>query len=118
MYSHLTKKEKKRKLAQARRRAQQWSIKQQTIATLKKSSSTNQSTSTPTHSNVKTRDSNLKTPEVSIHSLSPSSNNNSDTVQAIQQTLTDLEEQKKAINITIGVLQRRLNFLLNSKTQK
>ena len=116
MYSHLTKKEKKRKLAQARRRAQQWSIKQQTIVTLKKSSSTNQSTPTPTSSNTKQRDSNLKTPEVSNN---PSSTKiHSDTIQAIQQTLSDLEEQKKAIDITIGVLQRRLNFLLNQKTPK
>ena len=116
MHRHLTKKAKKRKLAKARRRAQQWSIKQQTVASLKKSSSTNQSTSTPIHTNISTRDSNLKTPEVVFNSPSP--DKYSDTIQAIQQTLSDLEEQKKAINITIGVLQRRLNFLLNSKTPK
>ena len=43
---------------------------------------------------------------------------NTDTIQAIQKTLQDLQSQKEAIDTTIAVLQHRLNFLLNSKTPK
>ena len=36
------------------------------------------------------------------------------TIQAIQQTLVDLQDQREAIDITIDVLQHRLQFLLEN----
>ena len=118
MYSHLTKKKKRKRLAQPRKRALYWSIQQQTIATLKKSSSHIQSTLTPTSSNTNQRDSSLKTPEVSFYTPLSLPDKSTETIQAIKQTLIDLQDQKKTIGITIDVLQRRLNFLVNAKTPK
>ena len=43
---------------------------------------------------------------------------NTETTQAIQKTLQDLQLQKEAIDTTIAVLEDRLKFLLNSKTPK
>ena len=40
------------------------------------------------------------------------------TIQALEQTLKDLQDQKQAINITIDVLNHRLEFLLKYKSPK
>ena len=64
------------------------------------------------------RDTSFEPPEtsnISFYTPIPLSDERTSTVQAIQQTLLDLQEQKKSIEITIKVLQRRLHFLLNSK---
>ena len=44
--------------------------------------------------------------------------NNTNTIKAIQDTLQDLQEQRQAIDITIDVLQHRLNFLLSTVDRK
>ena len=43
---------------------------------------------------------------------------NTETIQAIQKTLQDLQSQKEAIDTTIAVLEHFLNCLLGSKTPK
>ena len=56
-----------------------------------------------------------ETPDISFYTPIPLSDKRTSTVQAIQQTFLDLQEQKESIEITIKVLQRCLHFLLNSK---
>ena len=120
MYSHLSKREKKKKLAQARKRAIIWSAQQQTLANLRNTTSnqSNKAQSTTTHqTSVINREHSLKpphTPETSFYTPISLSDNNVKTIQAIEQTLQDLHSQKEAINTTIDVLERRLRFLLNS----
>ena len=118
MYSHLSKKEKRKRLAQARKRALLWSIQQQTVANLRKSSSYQQQ-STLTHSvQTSKRDNiNLKTPETHIHTDLSLPQNKTKTIQSIQNTLADLHKQRDEIDITINVLQHRLKSLQVSKTK-
>ena len=120
MYSHLSTREKKKKLAQARKRAIIWSAQQQTIANLRNtiSNQTKKAQSTTTNQTpIFTREHSLKpphTPEPSFYTPISLSDNNVKTIQAIEQTLQDLHIQKEAIDTTIDILQRRLRFLLNS----
>ena len=111
MYSDLSKKEKEMKLAQARKRAVQWSAQQQTRAALRKTSSLKRS-STPTNlpSNIDTSDHSI---DLSFNTPIPLSDNRTNTIQAIQDTLKDLKTQREAIDTTIQVLNQRLQFLLN-----
>ena len=117
MYSHLTKKEKKKRLALARKRALHWSIQQQTIATLK-STSKPQSTTTPLNRVSTQRDPYLDSPKTTFHTPLELPAHSTETIQAIQQTLLDLQEQREAIDTTISVLQHRLDFLLKTKTPR
>ena len=114
MYAHLTKKEKRKKLAQARKRAITWSAQQQTVAALKKSVSDKpkQSTSTDQHKILQDSAPSTNKPFYTPLSLP---DNTTETAQAIQQTLLDLHHQRGAIDITIDVLQRRLQSLLSQK---
>ena len=113
MYSELSKKEKEKKLAQARKRAVQWSAQQQTRAALRKTSSLKRS-STPTNLplNIDTSTSDHSV-DLSFNTPIPLSDNRTNTIQAIQDTLKDLKAQREAIDTTIQVLNQRLQFLLN-----
>ena len=121
MYSHLSKREKKKKLAQAHIRAVLWSVQQQTISNLRNTTSIkpNQAQSTTSNPFKPNREPSLKipdTPATSFYTPIPLSDNKTNTIKAIQQMLLDLQGQKEAIKITINILQCRLNFLLNLKT--
>ena len=119
MYSNLTKKEKKKKLAQARKRAILWSAQEQTRLAIKKTTSLLKTKSTDSEN--KLRDNQGDTYIHPVDTLSfetpiPLQDERIKTIQALQQTLKDLQDQKQAINITIDVLSRRLDFLLKAKT--
>ena len=122
MYSHLSSKEKKKKLAQARKRAINWSAQQQVLSKLRNTTSKSQNLaqSSSTNKLKSNRETSLKKPpetsDLSFFTPIPLSDENTNTIRAIQQTLLDLQNQKEAIDITIEVLQRRLHFLLNTKT--
>ena len=121
MYSHLSKKEKKKKLALARKRAITWSAQQQTLNKLRNTTShiTKLAQSTTTTKPQSKQGTFLQPPETSENSFYTPiflSDDKTRTIQAIQQTLLDLQEQKEAIDTTIKVLQSRLHFLQNSKT--
>ena len=121
MYSNLTKREKKKKLAQARKRAILWSAQKQTQLSIKKSISALKPKSTETA--TKLRDIHGDTyihpsDTLQFETHIPLQDKRIKTIQALEQTLKDIQDQKQAINITIDVLSRRLDFLLKSKTPK
>ena len=118
MYSHLSKKEKLKQLAQARKRVLLWSVPEQTKASLKKSASQRPSKSTPTVSQRTKRETFPSSTTNRFYTPVSLSDNNINTIQALQQTLQDLEEQREAINITIDVLQHQLQFLLTNSDSK
>ena len=110
MYSHLSKKEKRKRLALARKRAITWSAQQQTIAALKKSLSEKPQQLTWTVSNKTNWDTAPSSNKTFFTPLSlPEDTTN--TIQAIQQTLLDLQSQREAIEIIIEVLQHHLHYL-------
>ena len=113
MYSHLSKREKRRRLAQARNRALMWSVQEQTKAAFKKKSSKKQATSTSTVLPITHRETLPLSPN-SYYTPISLTEDNTNTVKAIQDTLQDLQEQRQAINITIDVLQYQLQFLLST----
>ena len=119
MYSHLSKREKQKRMALTRKRAINWSVQQQTIVGLKKtiSEKPSQSTSTATRLQRDTAPSSMRTSYYTPLSLPEDSTN---TIKAIQKTLLDLQGQREVLNITIDVLEHRLLFLqknLNTKAQ-
>ena len=114
MYSHLSRKEKRKKLAQARKRAIIWSAQQQIVAALKKSLSEKPRQLTSTDSN-KTKQDTAPLSNKPFYTPLSLPENTTDTAQAIQQTLLDLHHQQEAIDITIDVLQRCLQFFLSQK---
>ena len=116
MYSHLSKKEKKKRLAQARKRAILWSVQQQNISNQRKTTSNKIRSTTTNQSQQKTGDSILSKTGYSYFTPIYIPEENTETTQAIKTTLQDLLKQKEALDTTIAVLQDRLNFLLNSKT--
>ena len=119
MYSHLSKKEKQKKLAQARKRAINWSVQQKTITTLRKSNSKKLQSSETNKGQHKTiGDSTLFQTDNSYFTPIYIPEQETDTIQAIENTLQDLQSQKEAIDTTIAVLQHRLNFLLSSRQSK
>ena len=119
MYSNLSKKEKQKKLVQARKIAINWSVQQKTITTLRNSSSKKIQSSETKKSQHKTiRDSTLFETDNSYFISIYIPEQETDTSQAIEKTLQDLQSQKEAIDTTIAVLQHRLNFLLNSRRAK
>ena len=117
MYSNLTKKEKKKKLAQARKRAILWSAQEQTRIAVKKSTSLYKPKSAETGSKLRDTqgDSYIHPSDtLSFETPIPLEDERVKTIQALRQTLKDLQDQKQAIDITIDVLNRRLDFLLKS----
>ena len=113
MYSNLTKKEKQRKLAQARKGAVQWSAQQLTRTNLRKTTSSKR-LSTPTTLNQPTEVVD-QLMDLSINTPIPLSENQTNTIQAIKSTLKDLQDQREAIETTIQVLSTRLQYLLNEE---
>ena len=115
MYNHLSKKEKQKKLAQARKRAVLWSIQEQRCKTLKTTKSLERlSTSTTLHSptqEVEIFYPALTEPQTTARALQASDS----TVAALTATISDLQEQRRQLDITIQVLTRRLNDILSSK---
>ena len=121
MCSHLTKREKQKKLVQARKRAVIWSTQQQTCIALRKSSSSTQSKSTVTGINPRnSQKDNFLHPLDTLSFVTPIilKEDQTKTTNATQQTLKDLQDQQQAINITNDVLSQRLNFLLNTKSPR
>ena len=119
MYSHLTKREKQKKLAQARKRAILWSAQEQTRSAIRKSSSKAQPKSTKIGSSFMDISSDNSTLNTQFFSTPiPLKEDQIKTIEAIKATLKDLHEQQRSINITIDVLTQRMNFLTNSKTPK
>ena len=117
MYSNLTKREKKTKLAQARKRAILWSAQEQTRSAIQKSSSKAQPKSTKTGPSLMDTTSDNSTSNIQLFSTPiPLKEDQIKTIDAIKATLKDLHEQQRSINITIDVLTQRLNFLTNTKT--
>ena len=117
MYSHLSKKEKRRRLAQARKRALLWSVQEQTKAAFKKTSSNKPAKSTSTVL-PRTYKETLPSSQNNYYTPISLAEDNTNTIKAIQDTLQDLQEQRQAIDITIDVLQHRLNFLLLSNPDR
>ena len=117
MYSHLLKREKLRRLAQARKRAILWSAQQQRKAAFNKSSSKRQASLTSTFLS-RTNKETLPLSTILFYTPIPLSPNSTTTVKAIQLTLQDLQEQREAIYITIDVLQHHLQFLLSTSDLK
>ena len=111
MYSNLTKKEKQKRLAQARKRAVQWSAQQLTRTNLRKTTSLKRS-STPTNLDQPTEVDD-QSMDLSINTPIPLAENRISTIQAIKSTLKDLQDQKEAIETTIQVLSNRLQYLSN-----
>ena len=99
MYAHLTKREKKKKLALARKRDLLWSTTELTKKALRKTSSSKELTPPPTETPL--------LPTFHESSVDPES-----TIQALEQTLSDLTEQRHNLDSTIAVLQLRLESLL------
>ena len=95
MYSHLSKKEKKKKLTQARERAINWSAQQQTLSKLRNTTSnlTKPAQSTTTTKKQTKRYTSFKppeTPDISFYTPISLSDEMTSNIQAIQQTLLDL----------------------------
>ena len=108
-------------MAQGRKRAILWSAQEQTRLSIKKSTSALKTKSTET--STKLLDSQGDTyihpsDTLQFETHIPLQDKRIKTIQALEQTLKDLQDQKQAINITIDVLSRRLDFLLKSKTPK
>ena len=121
IYSNLTKREKQKKLAQARKRKILWSAQEQTRLAIKTSTSFMKSKSTATE--VKLRDSQGDThihpsDTLFFETPIPLQDERVKIIQALEQTLKDLQDQKQAIDITIDVLNHHLEFLLKSKSPK
>ena len=99
-------------MAQARKRSVQWSAQEQTrIALRKTTSSKKPSTLTNFQQQIETSPTDT---DLSFHTPIPLSENRTDTIQAIQETLRDLHCQKEAIYIIIKVLEQRLLSLKKS----
>ena len=96
MYSHLTKKEKQKKLAQIRKRAILWSAQQQTQSGLWKSTSRPPQPSLNKPNLHLKQDQSLKSSEVSFSIHIPLTEQHTYIVQAIQQILVNLQRQKRS----------------------
>ena len=106
MYSHLSKREKQKKLALARKRAIVWSTNEQLKLALKTTTSLATLTTSPIVPNFTYRD------PTQIETIS----NTSQTIQALEQSIADLEIQRQHLDITLAVLRHRLDSLLQEKT--
>ena len=114
-------KRKAKEVGSSQKRAILWSAQEQTHLAVKKSTSFIKSKSTVTE--VKLRDSQGDThihpsDNFSFETSIPLQDERVKTIQALEQTLKDLQDQKQAINITIDVLNHRLEFLLKYKSPK
>ena len=116
MYKNLSKKEKQKKLALARKRAVVWSAQEQRRKALRNTASLVKS-STPITSPIPTEETDIFYPTISDQTPiedPPVSESSDTTVAALQATLSDLLEQRRQLDITIQVLLRRLDSLTAS----
>ena len=94
-------------------------MQQQNITTLRKSTSKKlQSSTTKTSQHTTKGDSTLFQTDNSYFTPIYIPEQETDTIQAIEKTLQDLQSQKEAIDTMIAVLQHCLNFLLSSRKSK
>ena len=125
MYANLSKKEKQKKLAQARKRAVIWSMQEQRRHNLRTTQSQGRlstSTTNPSPSQevetffpAQTEDIHIQPEPTNIPSPLHHANIADPTVAALTATIQDLTEQRKQLDTTIQVLTRRLQDLLNQK---
>ena len=119
MYFQLSKREKQKKLTQARKRVILWPAQQQTHNALRKSSSLTKLKSTTTSSSPRKIDQDIHLPpfvNLSFTTSIPLNKDQIKTIQSIQQTFRDLQDQRQVVNISIDVSTRRLEFLQKIKT--
>lgn len=109
MFTHLTKREKQKKLALARKRAIIWSTKEQTKRALKKTTSSTTLTTSPIVNEF--------IPSEPIPHIN-SSADIATTIRALEQSIDDLQIQRYNLDITISVLQQRLETLLQEQNLK
>ncbi len=117
MYKHLSKKEKQKKLAQAKLRAVLWSIQEQRRRTLKTTESLEQ-LSTLTTALAPTKEEDIFFPAQSNSFQVPTTEtdkNTAPTVAALTAIIQDLSEQRRKLDITIQTLNKRLQDILSQK---
>ena len=117
MYKHLSTKEKQKKLAQAKRRAVLWSIQEQRRRTLKTTESLEQlSTLTTALAPTKEEDTFFpaRSESFQVHTID-TDKNTAPTVAALKEIIQDLSEQRRKLDITIQVLNKRLQDILSQK---
>lgn len=100
MYAHLTKKEKAKKLALARKRAILWSAQERRKKLLQASVPVVQPSSS------------VEPIFYPAYSELPNTASVPQTIPALQTTISDLLQQQEQLEITIRVLTRRLDTLL------
>ncbi len=113
MYSKLSKKEKQSKLAQARKRAILWSSQEQRRKNLQASAPVAQ-LSTLTAPIFYPAASELTSDDILTKPSPVKPNTPATTIAALQASLSDLLEQREQLDITIRVLQHRLEYLLST----
>ena len=117
MYKHLSKKEKQKKLAQAKRRAVLWSIQEQRRKTLQTTVSLEQlSTTTTVPSPTKEVDNFFPALSEPIQTTSSVDSSSEPTIAALTAIIHDLIEQRHKLDITIQVLNRRLQEILSQRS--
>ena len=100
------------------KRAILWSAQQQTQLAIKKSTSFLKPKSTEIEAKLRDKRGDTyihPSDTLSFETHIPLQDKKIKTIQALEQTLKDLQDQIQAINITVDVLNRRLEFLLKSK---
>ena len=116
MYKHLSKKEKQKKLAQAKRRAVLWSIQEQRRKTLKTTVSLEQlSTTTTVPSPTKEADNFFPALSEPIPNTNSVDSSNESTITALTAIIHDITEQRRKLDITIQVLNSQLQEILSQK---
>ena len=97
MYSNLTKREKQKKLAQARKRKILWSAQEQTQLAIKKSTSFVKPKSSDTEINLRDKQGDTymhPVDTISFETPIPLHDKRIKTIQALKQTLKDRQDQK------------------------
>lgn len=125
MYANLSKKEKQKKLAQSRKRAVIWSVQEQRKRNLRTTQSQGRlltSTTRPSPSQevetffpAQSDTTPLRTHTEDIPLPLHYANIADPTVAALTATIQDLTKQRRELDITIQVLTRRLQDILNKK---
>ena len=120
MYKHLSKKEKQKKLAQARKLAVVWSAREQWRKTLKTTESLEKSSTLKT-SSIPTQETDTFYPaifELYLNYNPPLSEPTDITVAALQTTINDLLVQRHQLDISIQVLKGRLEHIISSTSKQ
>ena len=117
MYRNLSKKEKQSKLAQARKRAILWSSQEQRRKNLQAIAPVAQ-LSTATAPIFYPAASELSSDDLLSKPSPIKQNTPATTIAALQASISDLQEQREQLDITIRVLQNRLDYLLSTTSQE